>query len=316
MGTIVVYVEHTGGSARRASLETLGAAKRAGAPVVAVLSGQGAAQAAEGLGSKGANKVVVVTGADTYSPDGTAADIAAVAKDESATVCLAAASSAGKDLMPRVAAHLDSVPFADCTDFRMDGEQPVAVRPVLAGKVISTVQSSSAVFCATLRPNVFAVEEGDGAAEVSERAANADRKVTVVDVAAKGGDKLDVQEAPIVVSGGRGLKEAGHFNIVEDLAAAFGDAAVGASRAVVDAGWRPHGEQVGQTGKTVSPNLYVACGISGAIQHLAGMSSSKVVVAVNKDAEAPIFKVADYGIVGDVHEVLPMLTQAAKSYLG
>ena len=313
MGTIVVFVEHAKGAARRASLETLGAAKASGQTVVAVVSDPDAGPVAASLGANGADKVVHITGAAAYSPDGTAADLAAVVQSESASVCLVAASSAGKDLLPRVAALLDSTPLTDCTGFSMDGDKASAVRPILAGKAFATLESTGPVFCASLRLNAFKAVEGGGSAEVVEQAASADRKVTVTSVAAKEGGKLDVKEAPIVVSGGRGLKEPENFSLVEDLASAFGDAAVGASRAVVDAGWRPHAEQVGQTGKVVAPNLYIAVGISGAIQHLAGMRTSKVIVAINKDEAAPIFKVADYGIVGDALEVVPALTEAVKA---
>ena len=312
MTSIVVFVEQADGAPKRASLEVVSAAKAAGGDVTAVLTGPGAEEAAGKTGPYGASKAVALTGADQFSPDGTAADLAAVAQEAGAKVCLAAATSAGKDVVPRAAALLDSVPLADCTSFELDGEQATVVRPVLAGKVFSTVVSDSPVFCATLRPNTFKAEETGGSAEVSSRAASAG-KVKVVSVAAKSGGKLDVKEAPIVVSGGRGLKEPEHFKLVEDLAAAFGNAAVGASRAVVDAGWRPHGEQVGQTGKVVAPQLYIAIGISGAIQHLAGMRTSKVIVAINKDESAPIFKVADYGIVGDAFEVVPALTEAVKA---
>jgi electron transfer flavoprotein alpha subunit len=312
MSTIVVFVEHQNGSPRRASLEALGAAHSTGHSVVAVVTGAQAAAAATKLGAAGAVKVVVITGADAYSPDGNAQDCAGVATAEKAIAFLAAASSTGKDLLPRVAALLDSVPFADCTALTANGNSFTALRPVLAGKAYATVESTSPVFCASLRPNVFAAVAAGGTAEVAQVAANASRKVTVAQVSAKADAKLDVKEAAIVVSGGRGMKAPEHFKLVEDLAAAFGNAAVGASRAVVDAGWRPHSEQVGQTGKTVQPQLYIALGISGAIQHLAGMRTAKTIVAINKDPAAPIFKVADYGIVGDVFEIVPALSAAVR----
>jgi electron transfer flavoprotein alpha subunit len=311
MSAIVVFVEHKQGAPRRASLEALGAAAGTGWTVVALVTGPGADQVAATLGANGAKRVVLVTGAASYSPDGTAADIAAAVQAHGAKAFVAAATATGKDLLGRVAGLLDSAPLADCTGFKLEGGTFTVTRPILAGKAIMTAQSSSAVVCATLRPNTFAPASGGGGAEVVSVATQGG-KVTVTSVAAKGDAKLDVKEAPIVVSGGRGLREPAGFKIVEDLAAAFGNAAVGASRAVVDAGWRPHAEQVGQTGKTVAPQLYVAVGVSGAIQHLAGMRTSKVIVAINKDAAAPIFKVADYGIVGDAFEVVPALTEAIK----
>jgi electron transfer flavoprotein alpha subunit len=313
MSSIVVHVEHTSGSARRASLECLGAAHATGHPVIAVVGGPGAADVAPALGKAGAGKVVVLTGRDTFSHDARAKDLAGVVREHGAKGFLAAATIDGKDVAARVAAHLDSTLFTDCTALEAAGDGFRVVRPWLAGKLIATLESRSPVFCATTRPNVFAPAATDGTAEVSETAATSESKSEVTGVEAKSGGALDVKEAPVVVSGGRGLKEAGHFKLVEDLAAAFGNAAVGASRAVVDAGWRPHGEQVGQTGKTVSPQLYIAVGISGAIQHLAGMKTAKVIVAINKDKDAPIFKVADYGIVGDAFEIVPALTAAIKA---
>ena len=310
--TTLVFVEHNDGACRRAALECLSAAAALGAEVTAVLCGPGSADAAAQAGAHGAAKAVVLTGAESYSPDAVAKDIAAIASEAGAKAFLAAATSRGKDLAPRVAAHLDSVLFSDCTALSGEAGAYQATRPWLAGKAIAHCTSDGPVFCATTRVNSFPVNESGGSAEVSERAASTDGKVAVTGIAAKEGGKLDVAEAPVVVSGGRGLKDPESFSILEELAAAFGDAAVGASRAVVDAGWRPHGEQVGQTGKVVSPGLYIAVGISGAIQHVAGMKTSGTIVAINKDADAPIFKLADYGIVGDAFEVVPALTAAVK----
>ncbi len=315
MTTIVVFVESAGSTPRRASLEALGAASQSGASVVAVVTGPNGPAVAKALGAFGAAQVVVLTGADQYSPDATAKDCAAIVCELKASAFLVAASSTGKDLLPRVAALLDCTPHCDCTALRWSGSAS-GTRPILAGKAIATVSGGGGVFCASLRPNCFAAVEKAAAGTVTTRAASSARLAVVVDVSAKPGTKLDVKEAPIVVSGGRGLRAPESFSLVEDLAAAFGTAAVGASRAVVDAGWRPHSEQVGQTGKTVAPQLYIAVGISGAIQHLAGMRTSKVIVAINKDAAAPIFKVADYGIVGDAFEVLPALTAAVKAAKG
>jgi electron transfer flavoprotein alpha subunit len=229
-----------------------------------------------------------------------------------------AATATGKDLAPRVAAKLGVALAGDVTDLAVDGGAVVATRPVYAGKALLTLTVTASPAVVSLRPNVFTPVERPraGAAEAVAVDTPAGR-VTVREIKAAPAGALDVAEAPIVVSGGRGLKEPANFRLLEDLAQAFGGrAAVGASRAVVDAGWRGHGEQVGQTGKTVSPTLYVAVGISGAIQHLAGMRTSKVIVAINKDKDAPIFKVADYGIVGDLFEIVPRLTEEVRKVHG
>jgi len=312
MGTILVYVEQSAGRPLRASLECLGAARATGASVAAIVGGAEAQAAASQLGKFGAAKVVCLTGASAHSADAVARDCAAVVKELGAQAFLAAATTGGRDIAPRVAALLDVTILSDVTALSDSAGKLVAVRAWLGGKAVATLGSSAAVFVATTRPNVFSAQETGGSAEVLVRAAATDGKATVTAIEAKQGGKLDVKEAPVVVSGGRGLKGPEHFGLIEELAAAFGNAATGASRAVVDAGWRPHGEQVGQTGKTVAPQLYVAVGISGAIQHLAGMRTSKVIVAINKDPEAPIFKVADYGIVGDAFEIVPALSKAVR----
>jgi electron transfer flavoprotein alpha subunit len=223
----------------------------------------------------------------------------------------------GKDIAPRVAVRLGAGLASDCIALRAEGTNVLATRPVFAGKALLDVRVTTPVNVFTLRPNVFEAAVGGAEASVEQRVAALDPAdlVTAVEEVKIAAGRPDVTEAEIIVSGGRGMKGPEHFHLIEALADALGGG-VGASRAVVDAGWRPHDEQVGQTGKTVSPTLYIACGISGAVQHLAGMSSSKFIVAINKDKDAPIFQVADYGIVGDVFAVLPALTAELKKVAG
>jgi len=226
----------------------------------------------------------------------------------------------GKDLAPAVAAATGSALLADVTDIALDGDAVRATKPVYAGKAVSTLRASTATVVATLRPNVFepATPAEGRKAEVEAidaGVAPGSLRAVVKEVLAKASEKLDLTEADIIVSGGRGLKSPENWHLIEELADAAGGV-VGASRAVVDAGWRPHDEQVGQTGKTVNPRLYIAVGISGAIQHLAGMRTSKCIVAINIDPEAPIFKVADYGIVGDALAVCPVLADELRKLRG
>ncbi len=218
----------------------------------------------------------------------------------------------GVDLAPRVAVKLNSGIVMDCMKLEVKDNEVIATRPVYAGKALIDVKLKSDIKIFTIRPNVFKPQAVDSSTvQIEVKQIDNPNLKTKVTAFKKSEGKLDVAEADIIVSGGRGMKGPENFHLIEELAEVLG-AAVGASRAVVDAGWRPHREQVGQTGKTVSPSLYIACGISGAIQHLAGMSSSKYIVAINKDKDAPIFNVADYGIAGDVFEILPALTEEIK----
>jgi electron transfer flavoprotein alpha subunit len=321
MSNIVVVAEVRAGKLKRPSLETIAAAAQlaagSGGKVVALALGHGLDAAAAELARSGAHQVLVVDdpALANFSGDGWARIVAAQCKQQSAAAVLMAHTAMGKDLLPRVSALLDTGLCTDVTAVKFAGSKFEAQKPVFAGKALMTVQSVRAPFMATLRPNNFPTTTGS-AAEVQKIAASPGDVMSIVkEVAAAAADRVPLQEAKVVVSGGRGLKAPEHFHLVEELAAAFGPgvAAVGSTRAVVDAGWRPHREQVGQTGKVVSPTLYVAVGISGAIQHLAGMRTARTIVAINKDPEAPIFKVADYGIVGDAFEVVPELTAAIKA---
>jgi electron transfer flavoprotein alpha subunit len=250
---------------------------------------------------------------ENYSPDAYRDIIADYAKEASAEYLLFSNTSVGKDLAPRIAVRLNAGCLMDCIKLEISSGEIIATRPVFAGKALIDAKLKSAVKIFTIRNNVFkASSSGNGKPpEIETREVKSPNLKTRIIEFKKAQEKIDVAEADIIVSGGRGLKGPENFYLIENLAEALG-AAVGASRAVVDAGWRPHQEQVGQTGKTVSPSLYIACGISGAIQHLAGMSSSKYIVAINKDKEAPIFSIADYGIAGDVFEIIPALTEEIK----
>ena len=316
MSDVLAVLEQRDGVLRKVSHEVVTGSRRLadalGGEVHALVCAGGAVSGTEAAGRHGADKIITATNAGfaQYAPEGYARTIVerAQAGGYGAVVC--AASAQGKDLAPRVAARLGCPLAADITDLGVDGGAVIVTRPVYAGKALLKVKVVAKPAVLSLRPNVFTPVERPkaGAAETSAVSGDGGR-VLVKGIKAAAAGALDVAEAPIVISGGRGLKEPANFKLLEELAQAFGGrAAVGASRAVVDAGWRPHGDQVGQTGKTVSPSLYIAVGISGAIQHLAGMRTAKVIVAINKDKDAPIFKIADYGVVGDLFEIVPQLT--------
>ena len=246
---------------------------------------------------------------ENYSSSGYAEVLTNYINDSGADFLLLANTAYGKDLAPILAVKTDSGLIADAVKLDTSSGELVVTRPVYAGKALADVKFKTEKKVLTIRPNVFKAVPANGNSPeiVVKEVTPANLKSRVVSFKKSEG-KLDVAEADIIVSGGRGLKGPENFHLIEKLADVLGGA-VGASRAVVDAGWRPHREQVGQTGKTVSPSLYIACGISGAIQHLAGMSSAKYIVAINKDKDAPIFNVADYGIAGDIFEILPKLTE-------
>ena len=322
---IWVSVEVFGGKAKNVGLELIVAGKKiaeaADGKVTAVVIGSGIDDAVKAVIAYGADRVITVEGDDyaDYNTDGyTYAFEQLIAKYQPDTL-LFGASSNGRDLAPRLAARLKTGLVADCTDVEADASGAIAwTRPTYSGKMVSVVEYSEArPQMATIRPGIFKRGEPDTArtAEIISEAVAVPsgiiRTLLVERLTEVAEGAVKLEEAEIIVSGGRGLGKPENFSIVKDLADILGGV-VGASRAAVDAGWIPHVHQVGQTGKTVGPKLYVACGISGAIQHLAGMSGSDVIIAINRDPDAPIFDVADYGIVGDLKEVLPLLTEAVK----
>ncbi len=318
MSNVLVVAEQHEGHLRKSTLNALAAgqelARRTGGQLKVALIGKGLAAPAQALAEYGeAVLVAEADGLEHYLAESFAPVVAALAREAGATYVGAAANAFGKDLLPRAAALLEAACATDVIGFGGDGAAVTFRRPMWAGNVIADVELTTAVRCFTVRPTEFAPAEPRAGGSLAPFAAKVDaaalrtRRVSFREVKS---ERPELTDARVIVAGGRGTK--GEFAVIEALADALGGA-VGASRAAVDSGWAPNDWQVGQTGKVVAPELYVAAGISGAMQHVAGMKGSKVIVAVNKDAEAPIFQIADYGLVADLFQALPALTQAVKA---
>lgn len=314
--SVLAIAEQREGEFRKVTFEALSEGRRVadslGGELAVLVIGAGIEAAAAGLGKFGADKIYVADHASlaeylTDSYTGLAADV--IAKNDPQVVILGA-STQGKDLAARLAARLDAALAMDCVAVKVDGDSVVATRPLYGGKILAEVALKGKPQIVATRPNAMSIAEVPKAGAVEKVDLQPPQSKLRFVAKSLETEKVELTEADIIVSGGRGMGGA-DYTVVENLAVALGGA-VGASRSAVDEGWRPHSDQVGQTGKVVSPNLYVACGISGAIQHLAGMSSSKVIVAINKDPEAPIFAKADYGVVGDLFEIVPLITEEVK----
>lgn len=322
MANIFAFAEARNGELRKVALEAVTVARKladaTGGQVHALLVGAtGITAKAEQLGAHGADVVLVCEheGFTQYNPEAIAALAADRIKSSGYRAAVFSTSALGRDLAPRIAAKLGVSLVTDVIGADLAGDTLTVKHPMNIGKIIATIDITATPAVIAIRPNTFTPEQNAKAGRVETVAPVGDpsaSRVVVKELIQGGGGKLDLADAPVIVAGGRGLKAAENFKLVEELADAFGNAAVGATRAVTDDGWRPHSDQIGQTGRLVSPDLYVAVGISGAVQHLAGMRTSRTIVAINKDKDAPIFKVADYGIVGDVFEVVPALTAAVR----
>ncbi len=313
MSKVLVFVEFHDNQIKKGSLEMLSAAKTSGRDVLAVALGAGSKALAPQLGTYGAKQVFCSEDStlSSYNPEIFTALISELIQAQSAEVVLASASSLARDLFPRVAARVGGGIASDCTEMKLSASELSVRKPLYSGKCSAEIVfENTPVKIVLMRPNQLPVSSPDASAQASAQDIQItprDIKTQVKDMIKGQTEKVDLTEANIIVSGGRGMQGPEQFKILDELASTL-DATVGASRAVADAGWVPHSMQVGQTGKTVAPSLYIACGISGAIQHLAGMSASKVIVAINKDPDAPIFQKSTYGIVGDLFEVVPKLT--------
>jgi electron transfer flavoprotein alpha subunit len=314
---VLVVAEQVDGSFRKIAYEAVSEGRRLadamGESLTGVVLGSGIEAIAGELGRYGADKTLV--GDDPaladYTTEAYANVLFDIVKERDPKVVLLGASMRGKDLSARLAACLDTGLAMDCVALRVDGDTVMATRPMFGGKVLAEVSIQGTPQMAAIRPNVMEIVAAEKAAEVETVAVHVGVvKTRLLEKKVEGGARMDLTEADIIVSGGRGMGGP-DFSLLEELAETLGGT-VGASRSAVDEGWRSHSDQVGQTGKVVSPSLYIACGISGAIQHLAGMGTSKYIVAINKDSEAPIFKKADYGIVEDLFKVVPALTAEVK----
>lgn len=323
-GPILVFAEAFRSTFRKAAFEAVTEARRladlSNVEVYALVIGTGLKSSAVELGKYGADQILVADDPSLglFNPDYYRQIALGAVEKTSPSIILLPATSTGKDLAPRLAIHLNTAMSSDCVMLDLESNELIATRPAYAGKVLMKIRIRTSPKIATLRPNVFTAKElaTKKTPEVQEiHFSKPDSKMVVKEFVTHGVKKMDLTEASVIVSGGRGMGGPENYKILEELAEVMGGV-VGASRASVDAGWRPHSDQVGQTGRTVSPTLYIACGISGAIQHRVGMANSKVIVAINKDSEAPIFGFADYGIVGDVFEVVPALTREMKRYYG
>ncbi|MEJ2221221.1 MAG: electron transfer flavoprotein subunit alpha/FixB family protein [Desulfobacterales bacterium] len=317
---VFVITEQRDGELRKVSFEAVSEGRRVadglGTELTAVVLGNGIEGLAEELKKYGADKICVADDpalAD-YTTDAYSNVLCGLIQSADPAVVILGASAQGKDLAGRLAAKLDAGVAMDCTAIKLDNGSLTYTRPMFGGKIVADVEIEGTLQIVAIRPNVMDITETAKDSAVDKPAVEVgDVKTAVVEKIMDTGDKIELTEADIIVSGGRGT--GGDYAAIEALAAELG-AAVGASRSAVDEGWRPHSDQVGQTGKTVSPTLYVACGISGAIQHLAGMSTSKYIVAINKDEEAPIFSKADFGIAGDLFDVVPAFTEEVKKIKG
>ena len=318
MAKILVFIEGNNGKAKKSSLELLSATS--GNNVAAILIGDNVSSIAQELKNYPVQKAFVFNSASLkdYNSSYYFSCFEHAIKKFNPDVIVASGSMTAKDVLPRVAAKFDAGIVGDCVDLKINGASVAAKRPLYSGKCLATAEftDNSKIKIVLMRPNQLPqpTQSPSNCEASEENISFGDSKVKVKEVVKSTSAKADLTEAAFIVSGGRGMKGPEHFKLLEDLAETIG-ATVGASRAVVDAGWVPHSMQVGQTGKTVAPNLYIAAGISGAIQHVAGMGSSKVIVAINKDPEAPIFKKATYGIVGDAFDVLPKLKEEFSKLL-
>jgi electron transfer flavoprotein alpha subunit len=321
---VLVLADVREGKLRNVTFESLAAAKQVaeGGTVTATGFGSFAKDLAEPLAHHGADKVIVVENGelDQYTTDAYFQAFKKVIEHVNPDVIFTGHTAVGKDLCPRIAARLGYGLISDCTNIEVEDGNIVFTRPIYAGKAFVKKVVKDGVIFATFRPNNIPQEEPDTSRTPDVEALSVDLdkdllRTIVKNVVKKASDGVDLTEARVVVSGGRGVKSEEGFKPLYELADVLGGA-VGASRGACDSGYCDYALQIGQTGKVVTPDLYIACGISGAIQHLAGMSNSKVIVAINKDPEAPIFQVADYGIVGDLFEVVPMLTEEFKKLLG